>query len=197
MSAALFLLAAVTPDLAFDAYGKCASGAAAAYKGPADSLEAVVGRVELDCASDRTALMDVAPDKRQAAEWVRMTTTLAVTEHVPGLQSVGSEVTGAQSAPAPVAAPSRYPKLDAYRQCVDEKAWRVVAELPYASVDAIAREAIGECEKALKPAADEAVAEMGMPGLRQQVMMDFRRRETAGLTQKIGGQRAGKREAGK
>ena len=92
MSAALLLLAAaVTPDVAFEAYGKCAQAAAAAYKGPADTIEAVVGRIQGDCASDRTALLDVAPDKPQAAEWIRMTTTLAVSEHVPNLASAGEQ----------------------------------------------------------------------------------------------------------
>jgi hypothetical protein len=193
MSAALLLLAAATPDLAFDAYGKCASRAAAAYKGPTDSLEAVVGRIETACGSDRTALLGVAPDKPQAAEWVRMTTTLAVTEHVPGLQSVGTESREGQPASQTVAATSRYPKLDAYRRCVDEQAAKSQAEQPYASTEAIVGDAIATCEKPLKAAAEEAVADMGQPGLRGQVTIDFRRRQTTDLTRKISAQRAGKK----
>ena len=197
MSAALLLLAAVSPDLAFDAYGKCASGAAAAYKGPTDNIEAVIGRVQADCESDRAALLEVAPDKRQATEWVRMTTTLAVTEHVPNLPSAGEQAKDDKSAPKPVASASRYPKLDAYRACTTEYAAKVQAEMRYAAVDAIAKETIRECEKLLKPAADEAVAEMGQPALRQQVTMDFRRRATSILTDKITAERAGKWEAAK
>lgn len=193
MSAALLLLAAaVTPDLAFEAYGKCAQAAAAAYKGPTDTIEAVVGRIQGDCASDRTALLDVAPDKPQAAEWIRMTTTLAVSEHVPNLATAGEQPKD-QAAAKPVAAVSRYPKFDSYRLCGETHAAKVLAEMRYAAVDAIAKEASAECERLLKPAADEFVAEMRQPSLRQQVMMDFRRRATAELTQKISAQRAGKK----
>ncbi len=194
MSAALLLLAAATtPDLAFEAYGKCAQAAAEAYKGPTDTIEAVVGRVQADCDRDRATLLEAAPDKRQAAEWVRMTTTLAVSEHVPNLPSGGAEAAEGQAAQKPVVAVSRYPKLDIYRLCLDEKSARVIKELPYASVEAVSAEAIRECEKQLKPAAEEAVAEMGQPSLRNQVMLDFRRRETVSLTSKIGALRASKK----
>ena len=196
MSAALFLLAAVTPDLAFEAYGKCAQAAAAGYKGPADSIEAVVGRVQGDCASDRAALLDVAPDKRQAAEWVRQTGILAVSQHVPGLPSVGSEAAGEQTAAASTQpAASRYPKLEAYQSCTDERAAKIVAELPYAATQAIVTEAVADCEKPLKEAAAEAVADMKQPSLLKQVLMDFRRRATSDLTQKISAQRTGGRAA--
>ena len=193
MSAALLLLAAVTPDLAFDAYGQCAQTAAAAYKGAADSLEAVVGRIEADCASARTNLLDIAPDRRQATEWVRMTTTLAVTEHVPGLPSAGDGPQAGQETSRPTAASSRYPKLDAYRQCTEEQAAKALAQRPYAAIEMIAGEAIRDCENPLKAAADETVAEMHQPALRQQVVLDFRRRVTADLTNKISAQRAGRK----
>jgi len=188
MTLALLVLAAATPDLAFDAYGKCAQGAAAAYKGPADTLEAVAGRVEESCASDRAALIAAAPDKKQAAEWVRMTTTLAVTEHVPGLASGGPVAKVVATTPAA----SRYPKLDAYRACGEENAAKIAGEIPYATVAAIAGEAVAACEKLLKPAAEEAVTEMRQPSLRQQVTADFRRRATSELTQKINADRIGK-----
>lgn len=191
MTAALLLLAAAaTPDLAFDAYARCAEAAAAAYKGPTDSLEAVAGRIDALCATERTALLDAAPDRRQAAEWVRTTGIMAVSEHVPGLPSVGSAPQDDGKTPAPVAV-SRYPKLDAYRQCADERAAKIIAELPYAATQAIVAEAMADCEAPLKAAADEAVAEMRQPALRQQVMTDFRRRTAADLTQQVAALRAG------
>lgn len=193
MSAALLLLVAVTPDVAFEAYGKCAQAAAAAYKGPIDTIEAVAGRIETECGGDRTTLFDVAADKRQAAEWVRMTTTLAVSEHVPNLPSAGEQPQGEQVAAKPAAITSRYPKLDAYRACTDEQAGKIAAETRFAPVETIAKQAVGECEKPLKAAADEAVAEMRQPSLRPQVLLDFRRRATAELTQKISAERAGKK----
>ena len=197
MTAALLLLAAATtPDLAFDAYAKCASAAAAAYKGPSDSLEAVAGRVDTTCAAERTALLEIAPDKRQAAEWVRQTGILAVSQHVPGLPSVGSEAAGEQTAAASTQpAASRYPKLDAYQSCTDERAAKIVAELAYAATQAIVTEAVADCEKPLKEAAAEAVADMKQPSLLKQVLMDFRRRATSDLTQKISAQRTGGRAA--
>lgn len=198
MTAALLLLAAATtPDLAFDAYAKCAMATAAAYKGPSDSLEAVAGRVETTCAAERTALLEIAPDKRQAAEWVRQTGILAVSQHVPGLPSVGSEAAGEQTAAAPAQpAASRYPKLDAYRSCTDERAAKIVAELPYAATQAIVTEAVADCEKPLKEAAAEAVADMKQPGLLKQVLMDFRRRATSDLTDAIAARRAGAKGSG-
>lgn len=190
MSVTLLVLAAAAPDLAFDAYARCAQGAAASYKGATDSLEAVVGRVETDCAADRTTLLQAAPDKKQAAEWVRMTTTLAVTEQVRGLRSVGAEPKDDQKAPP---AASHYPKLEAYRLCGVDQAARTEAERPYNTPESIATDATARCEKELKAATDETVAEMRQPRLRQQVMLDFRRRSIADLTQKISASRAGKK----
>ncbi|ATE63485.1 hypothetical protein [Rhizorhabdus dicambivorans] len=195
MTLALLLLAATTPDAAFDAYAKCASSAASSYKGPMDSLEAVAARIDELCAGERTTLLEIAPDKRQAAEWVRTTGIMAVSQHVPGLPSVGKAPQDERKAPAPVAA-SRYPRLDAYRSCVDDGAAKIMAEIPYAATQAIVAEAVADCEKPLKAAAEEAVAEMKQPGLLKQVVMDFRRRATADLTQKITAQRAGGRGAG-
>ena len=186
----LVLAAAAAPDLAFDAYGKCVQGAAAAYKGATDSIEAVAGRVETDCAADRTTLLQAAPDKKQAAEWVRMTTTLAVTEHVRGLPSAGTAPKDDQKT-LPTA--SRYPKLEAYRLCGVEHAARTEAERPGTTAESIATAATARCEKELKAATDETVAEMRQPRLRQQVMLDFRRRSIADLTQKIAELRAGKK----
>ena len=193
MSLTLLVLAAAAPDLAFDAYGKCAQGAAAAYKGPTDTLEAVVGRIETDCAADRTTLLQVAPDRGQATEWLRMTTTLAVSQHVRGLPSAGSEPREAQAAATPAA--SRYPKLDAYRLCTEESAATIEAELPYVTAQAIAGKAVADCEKPLKAAAEETVAEMRQPSLKPQVTGDFRRRITAELVQKISAGRTGRKAA--
>ena len=189
--ALLLLAAAASPDAAFDAYAKCASAAASAYKGPRDSVEAVAGRIDTQCAADRTALLEVAPDKRQAAEWLRTTGILAVSEHVPGLPSVGDVPQDERKAPAPVAAVSRYPKLDAYRTCTEEHAAKIIAEMPYAATQAIVAEAVASCEKPLKEAADETVAEMRQPALAKQVLMDFRRRATTDLTDRLSAQRAG------
>jgi len=188
----LVLAAAASPDLAFDAYARCAQGAAAAYKGATDSLEAIVGRVAADCARDRTALLEAAPDKGQAAEWIRMTTTQAVTEQVPGLRSAPAEPKEGQIA-AVAPASSRYPKLEAYRLCGVEQAARTAAERPYNTPESIATDATARCETLLKAAADETAAEMRQPRLRQQVMIDFRRRSVTELTQKINELRVGKK----
>lgn len=193
MTPALLLLAAATPDAAFDAYAKCASAAAASYAGPKDSLEAVAGRVDAQCAADRTTLLEAAPDKRQAAEWLRTTGIMAVSEHVPGLPSTGSEPQGEQKA-APVAI-SRYPKLDAYRACATEQAAKTEAERRGYTAEAVANDAVGRCEPQLKAAADELVAEMRQPALRQQVTYDFRRRAIAELVQAIETRRAGGKAA--
>ena len=189
MTALLLLLAAATPDAAFDAYAKCASASAAAYDGPKDSVEAVAARVDAGCTAERATLLDAAPDKSQAAEWLRTAGILAVSEHVPGLASTGSEPQ-ADRASAPAAA-SRHPKLDAYRACTDAAAAKIQADQPYRASQAIVAEALASCEKPLKAAAEEAAAEMRQPALAKQVTMDFRRRATVELTASVDARRAG------
>jgi hypothetical protein len=190
-SALLLLAAAATPDLAFDAYAKCAASASAAYKGPRDTLEAVAGRIDAACHAERATLLEAAPDRRQAAEWIRTTGILAVSEHVPGLPSAGSDPEEEQKTAAPAAAVSRYPKLDAYRQCTGERAAKIEAELPHAATPAIVAEAVADCEKPLREAAEETVAEMRQPSLLKQVQIDFRRRATTELTDAIDTRRNG------
>ncbi len=177
---ALLLMAVLAPDAAMDAYTLCARTAVASAP-----LDAVYARVEGECAAQRAAVLESAPDKDEADRWLYVAATLAVAGR--GAEPAPDEAKAVATPAAP-----RYPKLDVYRLCGVENAARTEAERPYMAAAAIATEATARCEKQLKDAAEETATEMRQPGLRGQVMLDFRRRSVADLTQKIGALRAEK-----